>query len=242
MREKPRRLPRIHSFLPHLSAGLTFSSAGGGTDPSVTTASGGDTSPCRGGFCVARSRRRGSLRPPLVACPDLSGDRRSPLRFVRLSSPSVGPTIGRPPLKTAFLKTGGRAMLVPTPAPSRRRGGLWPPPKAFPAHGEGGAKRRMRSLAVMASRREAEGGGLAAYTNTMGGSEPDMVRIRPTYVFGLACRAGDRKGLGRPCKGKATSSVIRRTETRRMTPSPQGEGFGRAVRERPLRHRRGQAP
>ena len=158
-------------------------------------------------------------------------------------------------------------MLVPTPAPSRRRGearpsrlpplpkggcpsahtgaggyvfclrrrgGLWPPPKAFPVRGEGGAKRRMRSLSVMASRREAEGGGLAAYTNTMGGSALDMVRIRPSYVSGLACRTGDRKGVGRPYKGKATSSVIRRTETRRMTPSPQGEGFGRAVRERPL--------
>ena len=48
MREKGRRLLRIHSFLPHLSAALTSSPAGGGTDPSVTTASGGDTSPCGG--------------------------------------------------------------------------------------------------------------------------------------------------------------------------------------------------
>ena len=53
MREKRRRLPRIHSFLPHLSAALTSSPAGGGTYPSVTSASGGDTSPCRGDFCVA---------------------------------------------------------------------------------------------------------------------------------------------------------------------------------------------
>ena len=34
--------------------------------------------------------------------------------------------------------------------------------------------------------------------------------------------------------GDATSSVIRRAVTRRMPPSSQGEGFGRAVRERPL--------
>ena len=81
--------------LPHLSAALTSSPAGGGTNPSVTAAGGGDTSPCRGGHGVPSS--------------------------------VVGPTIGRPPIKASFPKTGGRAMLVPTPAPSRRRGGLWPP-------------------------------------------------------------------------------------------------------------------
>ena len=53
-------ISEVGSALPHLSAALTSSPAGGGTNPSVTAAGGGDTSPCRGGQCVPR---RGALRP-----------------------------------------------------------------------------------------------------------------------------------------------------------------------------------
>ena len=50
-------ISEVGGVLPHLSAALTSSPAGGGTNPSVTAASGGDTSPFRGGKCVPRKAR-----------------------------------------------------------------------------------------------------------------------------------------------------------------------------------------
>ena len=58
-------------FLPHLSAALTSSPAGGGTYPSVTAASGGDISPCRGG---QRCGGRGSIAPKDPAVPAVGAD------------------------------------------------------------------------------------------------------------------------------------------------------------------------
>ena len=104
MREKPRRSPGIRSFLPHLSAALTSSPAGG------RTGSCGEFATWYG-FAVRFSFT--DLFPP-------GGDKPPPLR--------------------RYLRP-------------RRRGGYQPPAKAFPAHGEGGAKRRMRS-SVFPPRRE----------------------------------------------------------------------------------------
>ena len=53
-------------------------------------------------------------------------------RTVLVYSPFLPPGGDKPPPLRRYLR-------------SRRRGGYQPPAKAFPAHGEGGAKRRMRS-------------------------------------------------------------------------------------------------
>ena len=91
----------VDSVLPHLSAALTSSPAGGGTNPSVTAASGGDTSPFRGGQ----------------------------------GRPIVGAAFGRLP-RLHSRKTGGRAMLVPTPGAVPRVGAAFGRPLCFPQRGK----------------------------------------------------------------------------------------------------------
>ena len=102
-------ISEVDSALPHLSAALTFSPAGGGTTPSVTAAGGGDTSPFRGGH-GGSPRRRGGYQPP--ACfPCARGGQcvprraRSPDRAACVST-VVGPTIGRPPSTIAVPENG----------------------------------------------------------------------------------------------------------------------------------------
>ena len=82
--------------LPHLSAALTSSPAGGGTYPSVTTASCGDTSPCRGGRCVAHSRREGQALCPIPVPVLRKADRLRGAHERKGGRPMVGPTLGRP--------------------------------------------------------------------------------------------------------------------------------------------------
>ena len=155
MRENDRsrsavKTGEVGSVLPHLSAALTFSPAGGGTDPSVTAAGGGATSPFRGGQGASRHRRRGGLwPPPKTAFLEKRADEQcSSLRLLRSAvgggntspcrggqgHPIVGAAFGRLLLPPIYQATAGRPYDPSGPLP-RRRGGLWPPVELPPAGG-----------------------------------------------------------------------------------------------------------
>ena len=77
-------------FLPHLSAALTSSPAGGGTYPSVTTASGSDISLCRGGKGVPLPPEGASPLTDTLSCAPQSR------QAARSKSTQGRPTNGRP--------------------------------------------------------------------------------------------------------------------------------------------------
>ena len=118
-------ISEVGGALPHLSAALTSSPAGGGTNPSVTAAGVGDTSPFRGGQCVLRRGRRprrpapslprargrswkGRGRARLV--PTLGGDSRFRCRCPRRGRQGLTPLWG--PWETERIP-GGRSLRPP---------------------------------------------------------------------------------------------------------------------------------